>query len=261
MNCKICNHESLPFAQGRVLDKYNVQYFQCANCNFIQTENPYWLSQAYSSAITTSDLGLVTRNLSFVAPASALISMIFGAQGSFLDFGGGYGMFVRLMRDAGYNFYRQDMFCENLFAKGFDISDKRLKHFQLVTAFEVFEHLVDPIAEIEQMLSYSRNILFSTLLLPQPIPSINQWWYFGLEHGQHVSLYSKQTLNVLAQKFGLNCYSNGRTLHLLTARKLSRPLMNLVLDLRAAKILKLFLRRASLLPQDFLQLTGHTISN
>jgi hypothetical protein len=41
-----------------VLRKYDVQYFQCGGCGFLQTETPYWLDEAYSSAIVTADTGI-----------------------------------------------------------------------------------------------------------------------------------------------------------------------------------------------------------
>ena len=49
--CKICDSNSHYFATAKVLQKYNVDYFQCSNCGFVQTEEPYWLDEAYSEAI------------------------------------------------------------------------------------------------------------------------------------------------------------------------------------------------------------------
>ncbi len=43
---------------AKVLGKYDVQYYQCVITGFIQTEEPYWLEEAYSSAITKLDIGL-----------------------------------------------------------------------------------------------------------------------------------------------------------------------------------------------------------
>jgi len=39
-------------------------------------------------------------------------------DGIFLDYAAGYGLFVRLMRDAGYNFRWSDLYCQNLFVRG-----------------------------------------------------------------------------------------------------------------------------------------------
>lgn len=64
MRCKICGAESKPFDSATILNKYEVQYYKCPDCGFIQTEEPHWLDEAYSSAITSSDIGLIQRNCS-----------------------------------------------------------------------------------------------------------------------------------------------------------------------------------------------------
>ena len=59
MICKICSHPAAPFATATMLGKYNVQYYQCQHCGFVQTEEPYWFDEAYSDVINSSDLGMV----------------------------------------------------------------------------------------------------------------------------------------------------------------------------------------------------------
>jgi hypothetical protein len=63
MNCKICDNETSVLFEQTVLRKYPVKYHHCKSCNFIQTDEPYWLDEAYSSYINLSDVGLVLRNL------------------------------------------------------------------------------------------------------------------------------------------------------------------------------------------------------
>src|ERR1017187_3028144 len=168
--CKICSRASAPFDTETILGRYKVQYFRCPECGLIETEDPYWLSEAYSEAIAQSDIGLVGRNVSLSHPTKLIISTLFRASGRFVDYGGGYGLFVRLMRDAGFDFYRYDKFCSNLFAKGFDVAPTDDKGFELLTAFEVFEHLPDPLGGLDAMLALSTNILFTTCLIPLKDP-------------------------------------------------------------------------------------------
>ena len=89
----------------------------------------------------------------------------------------------------------------------------------MVTSFEAFEHFVEPIKNIERMLRFSDNIFFSTNILPSPVPKPEEWWYYGLEHGQHISFYSLKTLNYLARKYGMNLCSKGKNFNLLTKSK------------------------------------------
>ena len=223
MFCKICENKSVEIFTEKILNKYQVKYFQCTDCKFIQTEEPYWLSEAYQNAIAKLDIGLIWRNLNFSKTVEKIIKKSFNVHGRFLDYGGGYGMFVRMMRDKGFDFYRQDLYCENLFAQFFDIDDLEATGiFELVTAFEVFEHVLNPVEELTKILKYSDNILFSTELQPNESSNPSNWWYFVPMTGQHISLYSKRSLERLASKFNLNFYSDNFGMHLLAKYKLKK---------------------------------------
>jgi hypothetical protein len=222
MKCKICAEESAPVFKAKVLYSYDVQYYKCGNCKFIQTERTFWLEEAYHSAITSLDIGYATRNVMFSEIVSSIIKFLFDKKSRFLDFGGGYGLFVRLMRDRGFDYYRQDLFCENIFSTFFDLGDviRPETKFELLTAFEVFEHLDDPLSEIQTMLGFSDSILFSTELQPHnDLSNASDWWYFVPETGQHVALYNIDTLRFIARKLNLNLYSDYGNLHLLTRKK------------------------------------------
>ncbi|HEY9607066.1 MAG TPA: methyltransferase domain-containing protein, partial [Allocoleopsis sp.] len=235
------------------MSKYRINYFQCSNCGFIQTEEPYWLEEAYSEAIATSDVGLVSRNILLSKLSSKVILNSFNHDAKFLDYGGGYGLFVRLMRDAGFDFYWEDKFCKNIFSRGFE-SEKQLdQSYELVTAFEVFEHFVNPIKEITNILNYAKSILFSTELLPDSNPKPDQWWYYALDEGQHISIYTKKSLVIIAEKFNLNLYSDGIALHLLTEKNLSKlPFMFDSFDRDESLVFE----KTSLLQRDYLKVIG-----
>ena len=263
MRCKICLHTTDFVFSGKIMGKYSIKYFRCPKCKFMQTEEPYWLKEAYAHAITCSDVGLLNRNIRLSKMTCLIILMLFSENCKnsqfffsskthrkviqklrierpyyhlklnrlltkdyatpkrFIDYGGGYGIYVRLMRDAGFNFYWYDPHCDNIFAKGFQ-ADLGLR-YGLLTAFEVFEHFPDPISEIEQMMKLSDNILFSTKLLPNhETPSVSDWEYYGVEHGQHVSLFCEETLQYIAQKYAKNYYYFHNKLQMLTEMEIDK---------------------------------------
>lgn len=221
MKSKITNGETEFLFSTNVLGKYNVKYYRCIETGFIQTEDPYWLDEAYSSAIASLDLGLLYRNIKLVDATKKILTNNFNVEKKFLDYAGGYGIFTRLMRDNGYDFYHHDKFCENIFAKYFELENAyETKGFETLTAFEVFEHLTNPLEEISAMLEFSNSILFSTELVPvKKIESPADWWYFVPETGQHISFYTKKSLDKIGEILGLQVFSNNANLHLLTRRK------------------------------------------
>lgn len=215
INCKICRSRVSEFSKAKLLQKYLVGYYKCDTCGFVFTEKPYWIKEAYRDSINITDTGLVARNLNFIKLTRLIIMLCFDSNAKFLDYGGGYGLFVRLMRDAGFDFYWVDRYSRNLLSRGFEYSTKHIP-YEMVTAFEVFEHMRDPMAYFSQILNYSDNILFSTFLLPKSNPKPGEWWYYGLEHGQHISFYSLKTLMIIAKKMNRYLYSNNKNIHLIS---------------------------------------------
>jgi hypothetical protein len=255
LKCKICSSSSEFFARARLLDRHDVAYYRCSGCGFVQTEEPYWLDEAYSDAINRSDVGLVRRNLRQAKIVRSIIATFFRSDGKFIDYGGGYGLLTRLLRDGGFDFYRYDPHCENIFARDFEAENKGLG-YELLTAFELFEHLVNPLDEVRKMLGFSGNIFFVTQLLPAATPKPDEWWYYGLDHGQHVSFYTQRSLSTIAETFSLNLYSDGTSRHLLTAGEISPLLFNAVSKYKVATVLDAISRRKSLIPADYRKVTG-----
>ena len=262
MECKICHSTSEFVFKGTVLKKYDVSYFCCPSCNFMQTEEPYWLAEAYSSAISDLDLGPVNRAITGARIVESTILLAFNPNARFIDWGGGYGVFTRLMRDMGYDFYWRDAYCQNLFAKQF-VADAS-GDYELMTSFEVFEHLVQPMEEIEAMLKLAPNILFTTQLPPSRLKTATDWWYLALEHGQHIAIYSVPALQFIAGKFGLHLTTDGSSLHLLSQKPVSKRMFRAIAsDGRASKAIRSIgrrkLRTQSLLLKDFRSVTGWNV--
>ncbi len=252
MECPVCKSVGALIFQNEILRKYRISYYQCPHCKLIYTETPYWLEEAYKDAIVGTDTGLMQRNTSFCVTVNTLIRKFFPKGRLFLDYGGGYGIFVRMMRDAGHHFQWLDKYSENLVAKGFEYQGEQV---DFVTAFELFEHFDKPIQEIENLLRYSKNILISTTVYEeeQGYPD-KSWWYYAPHAGQHVVFYHRRTFEYLAKKYHLNYYQINPTLHLLTEKKLSIMKFNLIMKSKAGKVYQYFRwfvdRRDSLSGED-----------
>jgi hypothetical protein len=214
VECRACGAQAAPLFRGKVLS-HDVQYFECPSCRFVQTEDPHWLSEAYDAVINLSDTGIMSRNIANTDLVIGTMWMLGNLDGTVVDCAGGYGVLVRLLRDAGVDARWSDPYCENLVARGFEYEQG--KAF-LVTAFEAFEHFVHPVVELERMLGIAPNILLSTMLIPSPAPPQEAWWYYGADHGQHVALYRVETLRALAARHGKHLATDGVSLHLISDR-------------------------------------------
>lgn len=192
-----------------------VAYFDCGVCGYLQTETPHWLDRAYGRAINDVDTGIMMRNLDNVGRVIMTLATFGKLHGRVVDHAGGYGILVRLLRDAGVEAYWRDRYCENLLARGFEADERPA---DMVTAFEVLEHLVDPLADLRHMLEEAPIALLTTELVPTTATPGTDWWYLGTEHGQHVGFFRERTLVHIAAQLGAHVASNGSSVHVL-ARK------------------------------------------
>ena len=250
--CPICSKSMRGVFSAKLLNKYEVGYRQCTACGLLQTEKPYWLDEAYTNAIADADTGLVMRNSAISAKLAPLLYWGFRAKGAYLDVSGGYGMLTRLMRDYGFNYYWEDKFCQNVLARGFE-ADKAGQPFVALTAFEVLEHVHDPVTFIrEKMREHNcQTLVFSTELYEGKSPPAKDWWYYAFATGQHISFYQRKTLEEIAKRLGLNFYS-WRGMHILTDQIVQKQTLLKMAMGRFALIFAILIRRkqGSLTLQD-----------
>jgi len=127
-----------------------------------------------------------------------------------LDYGGGEGVLSKILRDNGFNSTSYDPFVNK------DININDLGKFDLITSFEVFEHVPDVhnlMATLTSLRKPDGIIYFSTLTSDGNFEKNKKidWWYAVPRVG-HISLYSNKTLIHLSKKYNmiLGSLSNAR---------------------------------------------------
>lgn len=214
-------NKSCEEASGKFLELAGepVYYMLCSECGFcFAPELSAWPLAKFEQKIYNDEYVLVDPDYIEARPranATHLVSMFGNLTPSVkhLDYGGGNGLLAKLLRESHWSSTSYDPFTDRA------ISVEQLGKFDLITAFEVFEHVPDVqklMSNLKSLLSPNGLVLFSTLLTDGNIQSNQRitWWYASPRNG-HISLFSSASLALLAQEAELNFGSFSPGFHVL----------------------------------------------
>ncbi len=230
--CKICGAEAEPFAVvdfGKSceadlfpLGRYGIDipYYRCVECHFIFTPTfDRFTPEQWSGVIYNADYVKVDPAYNTVRPSlNAFVAESYlktiGERLIGLDFGGGNGSMAALMRHRGWTYDSVDPFggIDHVSAHG---------RYEFCTSFEVFEHVPDPrgsLTDLVQRCSPGRLLILLGTNVHDGIVTPKtglDWWYAAPRNG-HISLYSRESLKILAREMGLHYFSLGKNLHFLS---------------------------------------------
>jgi SAM-dependent methyltransferase len=185
-----------------------VYYSYCSQCGFVfSPEMCKWEMSEFELKVYNKDYATVDPDYTKERPtlnANNLNSIFDGVYKSInhLDYGGGDGLLSRILCAYGWNSTSWDPFTN----KGERVFG--VEKFDLITAYEVFEHAPDANAlmnDLQRLLNEDGLILFSTLITDGNITCNTRitWWYASPRNG-HISLFSAKSLSILATNFGFN---------------------------------------------------------
>jgi hypothetical protein len=194
-----------------------VYYRRCVACGFLFTDAfDDWTYDQFRAHIYNSDYLAIDPDYRESRPRwnAELVATLWAehiADTRVLDFGGG-----------------NDVLCSVLRAKGFpaaqtydpmvpEYARRPQGRFDLVTCFEVFEHMPHPDIGISQMLecvSDAGLVLYSTCVQPADFARYGvAWWYIGPRNG-HVSIFTREALSIAWGRHGYKHISFNDSLHL-----------------------------------------------
>jgi hypothetical protein len=235
-------------ACGNVLDRaarmpvrqVPTDLYRCGRCGLYEFPAPDWLDAAYTDPIAAIDVGIAARCLFAARVTEAIVRAEKLGHRRHLDYGGGYGLLTRQLRDRGIDMLHQDPLAENLFAQTFEGGVEG--EYGAVTMIEVFEHLSDPLELMKTLSPRAELIIISTVLVPDPIDDITDWWYLIPDLGQHITFYTPAALAEIADQVGMHVVTNGVNLHVFSRRPLGWTARRVVKDVRFARFVARALR-------------------
>jgi SAM-dependent methyltransferase len=205
------NGEHLP------LSLIPIYYFLCEHCGFcFAPEFSNWRLEDFESKIYNNEYVQVDPDYVEKRPlvnARNLLNL-FGDQGKrfkHLDYGGGKGLLSEVLLKSEWQSTSYDPFVDR------DRHLEDLGKFDLISAFEVFEHVPDVrrlVSDLSLLLVQDGIVIFSTLLSDgnlNPRQRLN-WWYASPRNG-HISLFSKKSLSMLGAKEGFHLLSFSPGVH------------------------------------------------
>jgi 2-polyprenyl-3-methyl-5-hydroxy-6-metoxy-1,4-benzoquinol methylase len=209
MNCPICqgygdHNAAIPFNKSCESFEHTgdlIEYLTCRECSFtwapeLCAKDPAW----FAEHIYNADYHLFDPEYGGERAARQAKNIIHNyhwvrKQIRHLDFGSGEGQLTERLVKAGFDSTAYDPFVQ---------LEAPVGKFNLITCFEVFEHVPDPRRLMRHLASYldDTGILIASTLLTNEQGLLADWWYAAPRNG-HISLYSGQSLGKLAVQHGL----------------------------------------------------------
>jgi len=194
MKCKICNSDCyLIYDQ-----QFEIDYHRCKSCGFIYEDPKFHVSfneelneyKTHNNSI--EDEGYVNMFKRFMEAFEPFVD-----NKSLLEYGSGpEPVFSEVLRQSGYKVSSYDPFFlpdETYLEKTYDV----------ITSTEVFEHFVEPLAEIEKLVGLlnDNGVLAVMTQFPKDDEHFKSWWY--RRDKTHISFYTIESFKEIAKKYNL----------------------------------------------------------
>lgn len=193
-----------------------IYYHQCTNCQFIFTVDlDSWIIDDYLDNIYNNEYIKADPSYTNERPEFCyrwFSPMLNNDRSiSILDYGAGNNRFREILHKQGYQAESWDPMWKK------EITFDADKKFDVITAFEVFEHTPTPWETMKQVIDFLNpehgSIVFSTLINDIIGQEGSNYWYLAPRNG-HVCMHSSKSLAYMFDKLGMELQSFSPSQHI-----------------------------------------------
>lgn len=236
--CLICENISSKLFDVWLQNSFSADLYECKNCFFKFYPGQNWIQNSFSKRLNHLDVGAVDRTLIISEILTEICNSLGIKNDICLDYGGGYGLLTRIMRDKGFNWKNYDPYTEGIFSENHNCSLEN--NFALISLIEVCLHFEDPVNDFFQIIKHANTLIFTASIPKKPFDSNSS--IVTKESGQHIAIYSLDSLKIIANKIGCHFYSDKKFIHIFTRKKLSLG-TKLLIKFRTYLFLRIILRK------------------
>jgi 2-polyprenyl-3-methyl-5-hydroxy-6-metoxy-1,4-benzoquinol methylase len=220
-SCKICGSDSIfAFNNGWKGQSKTFPYYSCSNpkCGFLHTDYLDNLPDEEVSEIYNSywDENTGEERSHLPLDKVKLAEILVPDVKKVLDIGSGAGWGVKTLKESGFEAYGYDIVSPKMCHESITVGPRSAVsgQYDVVTAIEVMEHLIDPIeacAWISDLVRPGGVFAFSTSTFSSKKHD-DTWWY--LKQVGHISLHTRSSLHLLAEATGFKVVADVFSTHL-----------------------------------------------
>jgi hypothetical protein len=221
-----------------------VYYYKCIDCGLLFTtvfdnELPadwarYIYNDEYYSKVDTDYEELRPRQ-SFELMTGICKKMPASGPVRGLDYGGGNGRLSQLLKQQGIDYLTYDPYGKS------DLDESQDRKANVISAFEVLEHTANPAETFADMLRFADDrVIFvaSTQVSDGRLDSGVLGWEYIAPRSGHVTIYTRRSLQLLAQRYALDYMPVTRGLHIMSRGIPAKKMKGNALFTRAKQLLK-----------------------
>lgn len=188
--CHLCGYHPRMLFSVRVLNCYDVMYYQCCSCRLVQTEHRFLHEDPDHNPVEEPDTFRSERSIYDATLVESLLALLRFEQPQVLDNGAAYSMLDRLHRKASSNVLWNERAAPILSAKGYQWVCTPV---DLLARFHVANQFDHPVEKFEKLFTDGDTVFLSTTLISDRPKSPVEGTFFARRRKARIAQLTQYT--------------------------------------------------------------------